>query len=291
MIIFSDLHAHDFTEYSENRLDIIIRVLSQILHDARALGSPVLFTGDLVHKFGYIPTVVTKKLFEVFSKNTDVQIYAISGNHDQVTKNFIAAPSVSFLQVVEQAFPNFRCIDYCQEKIGDYWVTGVPYMTSSDDFYMFLRHAEKKEKSILMCHQTPSRLFNSFIPTQIDIDHELFDKFSYVFMGHIHRYQDFGNNRFMVGNPAVQDAGDVGDAKGYLRLINGVVERVVIHTELDQLAIDKQDAKVKVANKVEKQVSIDDRMYSDTFTDRFLAFCDIAKLDSHTISIGKKLIS
>lgn len=291
MIIFSDLHAHDFTDYKEGRLELICKVLSQILHDARTSKSPVLFTGDIVHKFGYIPTIVTISLVKVFEQFKDVEIYAISGNHDQATKNFISARSVSFIEVLAEVFPNIHCIDYQQVQVGSFVVTGVPYMTSSNDFYSFMKVAVKYENSILLCHQTPTRLFNSFIPTQIDIDHECFDKFDMVFMGHIHRFQDFGRNRFMVGNPLLQDAGDVGDAKGYLKIVNGNIERVIIKTELDDLAIAKQDAKVKAAVKAEKQVHIDVRMYSESFNDKFIAFCDIAKLDPHTINIGKKLIS
>jgi DNA repair exonuclease SbcCD nuclease subunit len=291
MIIFSDLHAHDFTDYKEGRLELICQVLSQILHDARISKSPVLFAGDLVHKFGYIPTIVTISLIKVFDQFRDVEIYAISGNHDQATKNFIAARSVSFIEVLAGVFPNIHCIDYQQIQIGDYMVTGVPYMTSSNDFYAFMNVAQKYNKSILLCHQTPTRLFNDFIPAQIDIDHECFDKFDMVFMGHIHRFQDFGKNRFMVGNPLLQDAGDVGDEKGYLKIVNGNIERVIIKTDLDNLAITKQDAKVKAAVKAEKVVNIDTRMYSESFSDKFTAFCGIAKLDPHTVSIGKKLIS
>jgi DNA repair exonuclease SbcCD nuclease subunit len=183
--------------------------------------------------------------------------------------------------------------------IGDYLVVGCPYLASPKDFDTVLTHFSNKceavgkspHKRILMCHQTPTQIFNSFIPADFNIDDPRLDIFDYVFIGHIHRYQGFGNNRFMVGNPIVQDAGDFGDRKGYLYLKDGLVQHVQLISPMDEIMVNVVDTRKQTVSKAEKVAHVDQRFYSDDFSQSFTAFCELAKLDQYTIEIGKKIIS
>lgn len=298
MVIFSDLHAHNFLGISDDRLNIIKNVLSEVLEKARQTDKIVLFCGDITHKHGYIPTVVFLALHEVFSKYPDVTIYAISGNHDHATKNYLTSTALSSIDVFARALPNFINIDYKITKIGGYHVVGVPYFHDNQDFYRLLETVntspnifEQPEKTILLAHQTPVGIFNSFIPADVDINHEYMQKFDYVFFGHIHRYQDFGNNRFMVGNPLVQDDSDIGNPKGFLELLDGKVTQHIISTELDKNLLDtKKDMKALTSVKKEGKLAVDPDFYSDSILDKYNAFCKAASLSDELINTGKTLL-
>ncbi len=293
MIIFSDLHAHNFTDYHENRLGLILDTLDKVLLAAHEKKTSVIFCGDIVHKHGYVPTEVIKGLVSVFNRYPTVPFYALSGNHDQATRNSIECPAHSFIDALSAAIPNIQCIDWQRVSIEGVEVIGIPYLASASDFNRAVAHLNPSvgdHTKILICHQTPTLLFNSFIPAQIDITNPELDKYDFVFMGHIHRYQEITKNRFMVGNPIVQDAGDCGDEKGYLTFENNVVYRVILPSVLDQLVLDISDKRRSQVQKAEKIVTLDQRFYSESLEDKFNAFCSLAKLDSFTIDIGKKIL-
>ncbi len=296
MIIFSDLHAHNFTEHHPDRLGLIADTLAKILSDAHLLGCPVLFCGDMVHKHGYVPTPVITKLLDVFLAYRDITVYAISGNHDQTYRNRLGSgfDAGSFITTLSMALPNFHNIDYKNIIIDDYEVIGVPYLDRSQDFDIVLENIVQLPKRtkyrILLCHQTPAGLFNSFIPVTFDIHDPRLKDFDYVFTGHIHRYQDFGKNRYMVGNPIVQDASDCGDSKGYLYLKDGQVQRVILESILDEAVVEHLDTRKKAVAKVEKTTAVDHRFYSEDQATVFTAFCEAVQLEHPTVEIGKKLM-
>jgi len=292
MIIFSDLHAHPFQALGEDRLDITMSVLRSILTSARTSNVPVLFAGDIVHKHGYVPTLVITELIKIFKEFFDVQVYAISGNHDQATKNYLAAPADSFITTLDAALDNFYCIDYKVVQIGEYRVVGIPYMASSDDFYTLLDAIPAFDgKSILLAHQTPTYLLNEFIPTQIDLNYEGFHAFDFVFLGHIHKYQKLYGEMYMVGNPCVQDEGDAGDAKGYLEIVLGKVDRVILSTPLDITCLESKQEKIDAAKTYTKTDVVDERLYSENFEEKFDAYCEINKLSADHIAVGKTIIN
>ena len=290
MVIFSDLHAHTFTELSDNRLGILINTLDAILHEAHLGKNPVLFCGDLAHKHGYVPTVVLWELIKVFKKYSSVQVYAISGNHDQIAKSYLDAPVESLITVLDNILPNFHSLDFEVKLVGGYNVFGVPYFQKGEDFTKYLTDIQpfidKSQKNILLAHQTPTKLFNPFIPAQIDIDSDLLAPFDFVFLGHIHKFQYFGNGMYMVGNPLIQDDSDIGDQKGYLTLENGVVTRHILKTPLDDLAIKSVAAKKALVVKESKESPIDVRFYSDSIHDKYNAFCSANNFTKERTELG-----
>ena len=297
MIIFSDAHLHTFTDLSPNRLDIQKKVLRQIFQHSNDTDKVILFCGDLTHKHGYIPTVILDMLIEVFKEYPDVTVYGISGNHDQVYKNTLALPSISSISLLSKVLPNLICIDNQLLSLLDYTILAIPYYTTADDFYKVLEIgvSDIKEQglsnTILMLHQTPTNLFNSFIPAEVDLAHENISIFDYVFMGHIHQYQEFGSNRFMVGNPVVQDASDYRQDKGYLELVEGKVTFHKIVTELTDILTKQKDAiKVLIKDKNDTDKPLDKR-FSKGIDEQFDAYCEVSGLEDFTVNIGKTIIN
>jgi exonuclease SbcD len=293
MVIFSDFHVHNFQDFSDNRLAILQDVLEQVLNEARVRKVPALFCGDITHKHGYVPTIVLNTLIDSFQRYSDVKVYAISGNHDQISKSYLDNPVESIISVLSKVLPNLVCIDFSVNQIEGYNVFGIPYLQRSEDFNTYLKNIQPYitgKNNILLAHQTPTRLFNPFIPAQIDIDSELLDLFDFVFLGHIHKFQDFGKNRYMVGNPLVQDESDLGDKKGCLILDNGKVERLMISTVLDDIVMKSAEHKKAITVKERAQSNIDIRFYSDSLIDKYKAFCDVNKFTQQRIDVGLNFI-
>lgn len=295
MLIFSDLHAHNFKAITDNRLDICVAVLSHILTHARTLKTPVLFCGDIIHNHAGVPIPVLLKLFATLKQFSDVPIFCISGNHDQETINTIATPSNTFTDVLPILFNNIVCLDYKSIELQNkYVVTGIPYMSKSADFYRAVDECKKVDGkiNILLCHQTPTKLFNPYIPTEIDIEYAGLNKFDFVFMGHIHRYQELIPNRYMVGNPLVQDQGDAIDIKGYLELVDTTVTQHTITTELTAKIVVELDAKKGVLKALEKQATVvDSRMYSDNINDKLVAYCEAQKIPDEVKRVGLNILN
>ena len=98
-IVFSDLHAHEFTEFAKpddeyinSRLANIVNAVKDIFSIARKEGRTVLFAGDLFHARGSVRSEVFNFIFKVFQENTDIPVIMIRGNHD-ASNNSLTSPS------------------------------------------------------------------------------------------------------------------------------------------------------------------------------------------------------
>lgn len=291
MIIFTDLHAHTFQDGAA-RMDLAIEFLDHILSKARAEQVPVLNCGDIVHAHGRVPTEVIIRLVEVFKKYSDVTVYAISGNHDQATKNYLSSVSVSFNTLLSLACPNYITFDFKSIQWSKFMFVGIPYLTDGIGFFDVVEQVPENLNMILVAHQTPSKLFNDFIPKQIDIEDPRLDRFSHIFLGHIHRHQELLPNRFMVGNPIWQDAGDTGDVKGYMQLFpDGSVVRHEYRTVLDEQSVQAFEERQKVLDVMKSETDLDERLYSSDFNQQFDGFCAVAGLAEQRINVGKQIIN
>lgn len=292
MLVFSDLHLHSFTDLAPDRLKMQEDVLVKILEAARNDDKVALFCGDLTHKHGYIPTEVLDLLVRIFTYFSDVTVYCISGNHDQVYRNSLEHQSLSSIKILSKILNNVVCIDNNWVQVGDYRVFGIPYYANREDFYKVLElcSSEKGEFNILMLHQTPVGIFNEFIPAMVDLNHELLQGYDFIFMGHIHEHQDFGNGVYMVGNPIIIDASDYRQDKGYLVLRNNEVTFNVITTELDNILKDKKDAVKILTTTVEDKVNTIDNRFYGGIVDKFEAFCENEKLEPTLKDVGLSII-
>lgn len=228
-IVFSDLHAHPFRQFSvsNSRLLNSVNVIRDVFRKADEQGAEsILFCGDLNHEQGKIDTDVINLCIDVIQEQHElypsIKMYGISGNHDHKGKNLLSKPSQSALTALAKALPEvFILWDNCADMVGGVYLCGIPYYEFPDDFYFVLdkmvASVPEGVESILLTHQTPAGSLDP-IPSQIDPKDERLKKFDYVLNGHIHRHQWFGNNFTTVGSPLQQDLGDIGQTKGILLL-------------------------------------------------------------------------
>ena len=223
-IVFSDLHAHPFRQFSVNNSRLLnsVNVIRDVFRKADEQGAEsILFCGDLNHEQGKIDTDVINLCIDVIQEQHElypsVKMYGISGNHDHKGKNLLSKPSQSALTALAKALPEvFVLWDNCADMVGGVYLCGIPYYEFPDDFYFVLDRMvasiPEGVESILLTHQTPAGSIDP-VPSQIDPKDERFKKFSIIFNGHIHRTQDVAPHFHTVGSPLHQDLGDMGQVK------------------------------------------------------------------------------
>lgn len=217
-IVFSDLHAHEFTEFAKpddeyinSRLANIVNAVKDIFSIARKEGRTVLFAGDLFHARGSVRSEVFNFIFKVFQENTDIPVIMIRGNHDASNNSLTSPSSIEPFSV----FPNVHLVT--QLEHFDYHGDTITAVSYGDE------HAEMKEfikdnpADILLAHlgiegakgAGYSKLEGAFTVADMYPENN-----KVVLMGHYHRSQKFTDNMLYVGNPVAQNFSDAGMPKG-----------------------------------------------------------------------------
>lgn len=231
-ILFSDLHCNKYNQFSEHhdRLADCLKVVADVFKYAAHYDcDTILFSGDLIDNPRQIFIPVITKLLTTFSKwfakCPNITLYAISGNHDQSSKNYWETPAQTALTAFATAFPGrFILIDNSGAQIGDTdcYVAGIPYYENKTCFDEALnaqveRLQDKNDGSAivtLMIHQTPEGIYNPHIKAETSPADSRYAGFDMVLDGHIHQPQKL-NSKFLVsGNPLHRDLGDLNNEKG-----------------------------------------------------------------------------
>lgn len=229
--VLTDLHIHPYQEFDQDgsRLANCLDVLRKVFSFSNKNGiTHILFSGDLYDSQRMLPvkavnkTVSTfKKLFE---KYPHIMFIAISGNHDQGSKNLYHRPADTALTHLSEMFDNFRLIDGglpIQLEPG-LAVHGIPYYEYPEHYALRLKEASEllpeigEQKNILMLHQTPKGIANDFIPFDTDPNDPLYAPFDLILCGHIHSRQQLNDKFFVVGSPLHRDREDEGEDKGFM---------------------------------------------------------------------------
>lgn len=226
LIFFSDLHlGSGIFKGRSGREDMLILgfdILTQVLSKARELNAKVIFGGDWFDQPLNVNIDALNGSIEVLNKFSDIEIYAISGNHDLATKAlFDPDYELDFrypktaLWSLHKACDNFTLMDNTKFAMNfgtTLWF--APYFNSGFDFNNYLdwilhRYQDSSmTKNILVMHQTPQ---GNALNLPADVDMEGY-KFDWVLCGHIHKPSQDGN-LIVMGNPYQRDAGDFGQDK------------------------------------------------------------------------------
>jgi len=227
VLLFSDLHIHDYKSHSKNfdRLENCLKVLSDLEKFCTKYDIDVIwFGGDLFDTFQVLMSRVVNdtvsRFKQIFESNKNLKIYAITGNHDQSSKNLIGSEAGSSLEYLHTIFPdNFIIIDNIKVTFdGNVTLSGIPYYEYPEHFYKKLDERVKDlggEHNYLMIHQTPKGIGNEMIPVDCFPSDKRFAKFDRVFCGHIHKRQQLTDNFEVIGSPIHRDLGDKEQTKGF----------------------------------------------------------------------------
>lgn len=235
---FTDLHAHVYKNFGtpDERLRNCLKVLIDLADFAHAKGITVIFfSGDLYDTQKAIFTQVVNEMvstfIHIFGKYPNLKFYAVSGNHDQSSKNLLGAPAVTALSHLAELFPsNFILVDNKVVPVCEgVAVAGIPYYEYPEHYAKMLEHTssevaaakagfEEEGKTLkvhLLNHQTAKGIGNAMIPYDTDPTDPLYDIYDAIWCGHIHGRQELTSKFTNVGSPIHRDMGDAGQVKGF----------------------------------------------------------------------------
>lgn len=175
----------------------------------------VFFIGDLVRKKDLLrmDLQVLLELKEflslIRSRAFPVEIYSISGNHDQFQDNFFVNEvhyEHEFSHRYKRRFSSSKSvidllpiesIDNDAEFLAsNQYIHGVPFYRESNDFMKWIEKIDWNfydgKTNILLCHQTPKGSgYES--SDMVDFTLPIFRKFTAIYVGHIHQPAEFLN--------------------------------------------------------------------------------------------------
>lgn len=237
LLIFSDLHAHNFkygskritteTGIFNSRLLDTLSVLDEIKDYALAHGiTTILFGGDLFHRRQTYNTDVFNLVFDKLKEFSDLglSLLMIPGNHDYADR----AGLIHALQPFE-AIENILVMDY-PEKIycwNDLVIHPVPYTPDLDQAQTALLRSgafadeNPGQPNILLAHlgMQGARVGSDYILVSdsdirvADVPHQ---SFTACFFGHYHEHQQLFGNGWFIGATHEHNWGDVGGKRGFL---------------------------------------------------------------------------
>lgn len=233
IVLFSDLHSHNFAPYSRqlpngrnSRLQDSLNIIEQVENIAiEKKAGLVVFLGDLFHSRFKIEVDVLSSVAEYIQRLADVvNIVVLRGNHD----TFDTVGDVHSL-----VFSGDRI--WVVDKPRALGMDGVrlfalPWMESAEDVRNVLKEAEG---DILLMHCGLAE--GTVGPTDRKVDAHLsvgdlpLDRFKWVFLGDYHKHQELVPGRVMYcGSPLQLTFGERDETKYILVLDTdtGQVEKI-----------------------------------------------------------------
>lgn len=180
-----------------------------------------------------VPTVVVNALVarfkSLFAQYPQMSFLAITGNHDQATKNLRDVQAVSALEYLATVFEDrFLIVDNQAIWVDDQTIlAGIPYYEYPEHFeeklvamsaqVAVLKAKREGVKAYLMMHQTPSGMEGVYamIPADVSPSNPAFEPFDLVLDGHIHGRMQLTSKFLVGGSPIHKDLGDEGEDKGF----------------------------------------------------------------------------
>ena len=231
-ILLSDLHIAEWATFNhENQRTLEhFRVLSRVRALAIKYKVPVLFMGDLFH----VPQSITNNLLDIVTKEFSKldskpwKLYAISGNHDMSKKNSAENPSPSLVKSLSRAFNFLDCIDFQTIDMGDFVVTGIPYLDQNIGLNEAIKTSAEgvKKPHVLLLHtdyQGARDTDGTEVGSVQNFNTNLLKPYKVVLIGHIHKPQKMSPKVYMVGATHQQRRTDRDCELGYWLLDEGFV--------------------------------------------------------------------
>lgn len=244
-IIFSDLQAHNYSQYSylidgvNSRLMDVLSVLRDIKKYAIKNGiKNILFCGDLFEAKSKIDIDVYVRVFNEFKlfKEAGLNIYGIVGNHDMYLRDGdINLHSLRpFSSVIEILNRSGVCIPNGKRKVMVYGLSFTDNLKNLIQYVNNIPNDNQYKILLLHCDIDGAKVGPNDYRLKGSIKKDSFDykKFKWVFLGHFHNYQCITKNMLYVGSPLQHNMGDRGFERGFLVLDveNNITNRVITNS-------------------------------------------------------------
>ena len=234
--LLSDLHFFNWSSFSSvneegvnTRLQLIIDEVYRAKEElVKAGGDTMILAGDIFHTRGSITPEVLNPVLRLFDDLTsDINVYAIAGNHDLSSKDAQwLTNSASALETVgvKMAMPEL----YPTELD----VILISWKSSVDDLKKTLEHhaiSDTKESWDVIIHAPVDGVISGLPDHGLTADYLASLGFKRVFSGHYHDHKDFGNGVYSIGATTHQTWSDVDKKAGFLLVYPDKVKRFASH--------------------------------------------------------------
>jgi exonuclease SbcD len=247
LVIFSDLHAHNFRYGSKrivhpdrnvqglynSRLLDCVAVLRQIeTYCGQHQITNILFGGDLFHRRSSVSTDVFSRVYEEIA--TSFRTFTmIPGNHDYGDRAGHVHSLLSFDHLFNVTVMDSVGFTNLVSSSGDKAVglVTVPYTDNPDKAREWLKQAgeladtkfTKKATKILLAHlgMQGARVGSDYVlvsPGDPGVDDVPYDKFTACFFGHFHQHQKIFRNGWYIGATHSHNWGDANTIRGFLHV-------------------------------------------------------------------------
>ena len=202
----SDVHI------SIKNLDVSIQVLKEALELARSRKVPLLISGDLNDTKAVMRSEWVTALIDLFQEYSDVEVYALTGNHDMDNKN-ASTHSLQFLDLID----NVTVIDrYSIHDFDEVRFAIIPYQPTKEDFIFRLNQARAVGIKNIIAHQGILGAFmGDYIVDETSVSPDELSDFDIVLLGHYHKHQTLGSKNHIIycGSPFTVNFGEADQIK------------------------------------------------------------------------------
>ncbi|RLF08350.1 MAG: hypothetical protein DRJ64_01195 [Thermoprotei archaeon] len=259
-IVISDMHLHFWEHYNQDgdRISTTLEFLEGIFKKAERSDVPILFAGDLFHTPEGLksPTInaVYPELIKLFYRYPSVHFYAISGNHDQYTKNYLNKPSISYVGGLANSIKNFHLLDMSGYTFKNgLSIYGIPYLYLNTDIDLALMEAtnffvKQPSLNILLMHTTitGSTDTNGYEVREASISKTALEGIAdLTLVGHIHKHQKMAKGVYHIGSSVHVKVSDEGYTPVYLDIYMTGSSLKVVTKEVTPVKIFKTYTDVK----------------------------------------------
>jgi len=219
---FSDLHAHNFPEFScINGDGLNSRFASQIealqlfrkdCHEGQA--DLITFSGDVFHLKNFVDSQVLRSVMQEFKLLSEIApVVVCPGNHDM--RGWQSDPTL--INAFEDFLPSIIIPKDEGYKIKGWTIRIFPFVRQVDGLVQRLQDMPRQEKTIGLFHQDIVGMnYNGFTVIK-GIPAELISrKFTYGLFGHYHGMTKVAENVYVVGSPLELNFGEIGQKKGWV---------------------------------------------------------------------------
>lgn len=274
ILIISDTHYHNFTQYAQQdaqgintRLWDIVRATGEAVKALRAEGGKyIIHCGDVFHVRGSISPTVLNPVMNLYKNfaHGDIETTMISGNHDLETNDADHFAST----VTALAKCNVKVVNKIDYRFigGERWVF-IPWVNNLKDLRRMIHEESAKisrpdlTRQNLVIHAPLNGVIEGLPDHGLTPEDFKDFNFSNVFVGHYHNHRHFvdsaGHNIYSVGALTHQNWGDVGSRAGYVlyypdtntikQVQTGAPRFLKVNiADLDNPALDLVDHYVKV---------------------------------------------
>ncbi|WPH68522.1 metallophosphoesterase [Stenotrophomonas phage BUCTxx99] len=231
ILIFSDPHYHDFTQFStinakglNSRLADTLRATAEAYKHLQSLeGKHAICAGDIFHVRGKVKPSVLNPTSEMFRKlqfGAGLHTYAISGNHDLETDSSSALNSS--ITALRDVGMNVWSDGPGSAIIDEATVTFVPWEPDLKKLRKYIATqypAHPTRPSALVIHAPLNGVIKGLPDHGLTPDDFKDCKYDKVFIGHYHNHKSFTVGKcevISVGALTHQNFGDVNNLAGYL---------------------------------------------------------------------------